>query len=162
MTGILPQLAADLGISPVTLRRAIAIGLVRAERRSPKKAEISPGERVYLREYWPLLSALRGALRSETRVQAAVLYGSQARGSAGPQSDVDIAVLAEAVEPRFLYDLKLRLSTRVGRTVEVIDLADAMASPRLRAQLLEDGRALVLRGDVDWRRLRKGIGRSHA
>ncbi len=162
MTGIVSQLAADLGVSPVTLRRAIAIGLVRAERPSPRKAEISVGERVYLREYWPLLSALRAALRSEPRVQVAVLYGSQARGSAGDSSDVDMAVLAGGAERGFLYELQTRLSAAVGREVAVTDLADAMASPRMRPQLLEDGRTLVQRGDIRWRQLRAAKGWRHA
>jgi predicted nucleotidyltransferase len=73
-----------------------------------------------------LVDALRDVLGSEPSVRAAYLFGSVARAEAGPESDVDVAVLLGDGEPRELQREGLRiegeLERRVGRTVQVVVL----------------------------------------
>ncbi len=79
-------------------------------------------------------------------VTLAYLYGSQARGDAGPLADVDVAVLFDASLPpdeRFRRVLLLagELGTRFRRNdVHVVDLAGA--PPLLRHRVYHDGRLL--------------------
>ena len=51
-------------------------------------------------------------------IVAAYLYGSVARGTAGARSDVDVAVLFEAVPPATLEGLPLDLENQIARRVE--------------------------------------------
>ena len=62
--------------------------------------------------------AIASQLHTYPQVQVAYLFGSQARGQAGPLSDVDVAVLLDSslTQPEML-DLQLRL---------MADLADAL------------------------------------
>ena len=62
---------------------------------------------------------LRELFRSQSSVQAAYLYGSVARGDAGPKSDVDVALLLAHGEPpensgRFAQLSKRASGTKVG------------------------------------------------
>ncbi len=69
------------------------------------------------------------------------VFGSLARGDAGPNSDVDILV---TLEPgRSLLDLialKQDLEDLLGRPVDVV--TEAAVSPYIRAQVLQDAVAL--------------------
>jgi predicted nucleotidyltransferase len=142
--------AAELGTTDRTLRRAVAQGLIRAERPSPRKLEISLRERHYLRRAWPLLSELRALLRTESSVSLAVLFGSQARGEADPGSDVDLLVKMRL--PGARKSVERRISAGLGRSAQLVDLADAEATPLLLAEVLRDGRVLVDRDD-SWSQL---------
>lgn len=147
----LTALAAELATTDRTLRRAVAQGLLRAERPSPRKLEISVEERVYLRRSWPLLSELRQALRTEPAVAFAALFGSAARGELRVGSDVDVLVaLRESADIRLLAS---RLSERVGLQLQIVSLEDAQRAPLLLAEVLGEGRVLVDRERV-WPRLR--------
>ncbi len=57
---------------------------------------------------------------------AAYLFGSAARGTAGPRSDIDVAVLYSATPPATIeglpLDLEGRLERLLGRPVQVVDL----------------------------------------
>ena len=143
----LQGLAAELQTTDRTLRRAVAQGLLRAERPSPRKLDISLAERVYLRRSWALLSSLREAMRTEPNVSFAALFGSRARGVEDDASDVDLLVaLREGADRWVLAD---RLSERVGVDVQIVDLDDALAAPLLLAEALREGRVLVDR-DAVW------------
>jgi predicted nucleotidyltransferase len=76
---------------------------------------------------------IRRALLERSDVRVAVLFGSQARGTAGPGSDVDIAVDAPGVD---LLDLGATLSSTLGRDVDVIALDEATI-PLLERLVLE-------------------------
>lgn len=154
----LRSLALDLGLPERTLRRAAAEGLVRGERVSPHKFRATLREQEYLRRQWPLLSSLRALLRTEPNVSFAALYGSQALGTAGPQSDVDLVVALRHDDLSRLADLSGRLSRALGRDVQTARLADARRSPALLADLLDHGRVLVDRDDT-WPRLQRGARR---
>lgn len=93
-----------------------------------------------------LLDALRTALgRDPDRVAAAYIYGSEARGEAGPESDVDVAVLYFDPPAPTLdsarFRLEAELEREVGRPVQVVVLNEA--SPDLVHRVLRDGQLLV-------------------
>ncbi|HWB68454.1 MAG TPA: nucleotidyltransferase domain-containing protein [Solirubrobacterales bacterium] len=88
------------------------------------------------------LSRLAAALDLDG-VAAVFLSGSQARGSAGPLSDVDLAVLMEPGAPA---SLRLKLASLAGAalgTGEVDVIALNGASPLLRHRVARDGRLLL-------------------
>jgi predicted nucleotidyltransferase len=152
-TDSLRVLARHLDVPERTLRRAAAQGLVHGERMSERRFRTSLREEAYLRSHWPLLSSLREALRTEPNVRLAVLFGSQATGTAVAGSDVD--VLVELADPSVarLAELTGRLEGRTGRDVQLVRLEDAERVPLLMSAALERGRVLVDRDDR-WPKLR--------
>jgi predicted nucleotidyltransferase len=89
----------------------------------------------------------------------AYLFGSRARGTAGPHSDVDVGVLFEEDPPPTLaglpLELEAELESRLGLPVQVIALNQAPAD--LVHRVLRDGR-LVLETDRS-RRIRFEVRR---
>ncbi len=81
-----------------------------------------------------LIDAVRRALHPRHDVRLALVFGSVARGAAGTDSDVDIAVDAPGVDR---LALARDLSLTIGREVDVVDLVDA-AFPLLAA-IVRDG-----------------------
>lgn len=69
-----------------------------------------------------LREKLGAALRGRADVRLALLFGSQARGTGRPDSDVDIAVDALGVDT---LSLAAELRVVVGRDVQVVELHDA-------------------------------------
>ena len=109
-------------------------------------------EEAYLRAHWPLLRELRDALRTEPNVRLALLFGSQAAGTATERSDVDLVVaLADPTASR-VAELAGRLERRIRRNVQLVRLEDAEQVPVLMADVLERGRVLVDR-DGRWQLL---------
>jgi len=85
-----------------------------------------------------LREAVHEALPEATHIY---LFGSLARGPGGPESDVDLAVLAaEPLAPERLAEAREALSERLRRDVDLVDLA--RASTVLRAQVVSTGRVL--------------------
>lgn len=158
----LRTLADDLGVDERTLRRAAGQGTVRAERLSPRKLRIAPGETNYLRRRWPMLAALRGALRTEPNVAFALLFGSAARGDDGADSDLDLIVALRDPSLDGMVELQARLERRLGREVDVLSVEAASSNDLLISMAVEDGRVLVdridlwpgLRSELDTRRRR--------
>lgn len=145
----LRTLARHLDVPERTLRRAAAEGLIRGERTSPRRFRSSLREEAYLRRYWPLLSELRDALRTEPNVRLAVLFGSLATGQGTARSDVDLLVLLRDAAAARVAELASRLERRLGRKVQLVRLPDAERAPVLMAAALEQGRVLVDR-DGRW------------
>lgn len=83
--------------------------------------------------------------RGEPSVVAVYLFGSTARQAAGPDSDVDVAVLFDPTPaPRLAgprFHLEGALERELGRRVDLVVLNDAPADLRIR--VLRDGRVLV-------------------
>ena len=77
---------------------------------------------------------IRHALAGRADVRLAILFGSQARGTAGDDSDIDIAVDAPGVD---LLDLGAMLMQAFDREVDVVPLDDP--SIPLLEQLIRDG-----------------------
>jgi predicted nucleotidyltransferase len=152
MTG-LGLLAEEVGVSERTLRRAVGVGTLRGGRSTPRKLELSLGERDYVRRSWGLVSALRAALRTESNVRFALLFGSAATGADVRGSDVDVLVdLRDGSFERFL-DLAAKLGRLTGRRIDLTQLEDAESEPSFLAHVLADGRVLVDREGL-WPSLR--------
>ncbi len=149
----LALLARELGVHERTLRRAVAAGSLRAARPSPRTLDISLSEREYVRRSWKLLSALRAALRTEQNVRFALLFGSVARGTSAPGSDVDVLVALRDGRLERVVELSARLTGATGRRVDVVRLEDAVSEPSFLADVIADGRVLADREGL-WPRLR--------
>ena len=149
----LALLAREVGVHERTLRRAIAEGSLRGVRPSPRTLAVSLSEREYVRRSWKLLSTLRGALRTEHNVRFALLFGSVARGTAAPGSDVDVLVALRDPDLARVVELSNKLTASTGRRVDVIRLEDAESEPSFLADVIVDGRVLVDREGL-WPRLR--------
>jgi predicted nucleotidyltransferase len=75
---------------------------------------------------------------------AIYLFGSVASGEAGPESDVDLALLNDGkIDPVALWDVAGELANIVDRHVDLVDLR--MASTVLQHQILTKGRRLFAR-----------------
>lgn len=154
MSTVLAQLAEEVGTSERTLRRAVIQGTLHGTRPSPRTLDLPLSERRYVRRAWPLIAALRAALRTEPNVRFALLYGSVAAGEDTPGSDVDVLVSLRDPDFSKLVALEWRLAQRVGRDVEVVRLEDAERKPSFLELALDGGRVLVDRAGM-WPRLRR-------
>jgi predicted nucleotidyltransferase len=139
----LALLADEVGVHERTLRRAVAEGSLRAARPTPRTLQMPLSERQYVRRSWPLLSALRTALRTEHNVRFALLFGSAARGTDTPGSDVDVLVAVRDRSLDRIVDLAVKLTEAAGRRVDVVRLEDARSEPSFLADVVADGRVLV-------------------
>lgn len=84
------------------------------------------------------LNQLRAALPELLGVW---VFGSEAAGVAGPESDLDLAVLLpHRAPPEALWALAQTLAARLGREVDLVDLAQA--STVLQHQVVSQGRRL--------------------
>lgn len=146
-------LAPEVGVHERTLLRAVTEGSLRAVRPSPRTLHMPLSERQYVRRSWKLLSALKTPLRTEHNVRCALLFGSAARGTAGPESDVDVLVALRDPRLERIVDLSAKLTAATGRRVDVVRLEDAQTEPSLLADVIADGRVLVDRKEL-WPRLR--------
>lgn len=136
------------------MRRVVADGAVRCERLGPRRCRIDERERSYLLTHWSLLSGLRRALRTETNVRLAVIYGSVARGQDTPDSDIDLLVSLATDRPDAAVGLAVRLERALGREVDVARLNRVSANaPLLLLQAIVEGR-VVLDRDGQWPQLR--------
>jgi len=152
---VFDSLAAELGVSGRSLRRAVERGTIRARRLSPRRIELSFGERHYLETYWELLSRLVSLLRTHRNVRLAVVYGSVARGDDRPESDLDLLVSFAREEAQTAASLAVALGEEIGRRVQVVSLATVRRSPLLLLDIPREGRVLVDR-DEEWRALAQG------
>lgn len=91
-----------------------------------------------LREFFRARAASEG-------IAAAWLFGSVARGTARPDSDVDVGVLFREDPPRNLagyrFDLEAELESALGSSVQLVVLNRAPADLAIR--VLRDGKLLV-------------------
>lgn len=95
-----------------------------------------------------LLTALRDRLTPETDVLVAYVYGSHARGTAGPLSDVDVGVLLNEGSDYFQRRVDL---TRAVAEVTGDDAADVVvlndAPIALSYRVLRDGKVILSRDE---------------
>jgi predicted nucleotidyltransferase len=149
----LALLAEEVGVSERTLRRAVNQGSLRARRLTPRTLDLPLPERQYIRRSWRLVAALRKALRTETNVRCAILFGSAAEGTDIASSDADVLVALRDPSIERVVDLSERLTAAVGRSVDVVRLGDVEDDPAFLADVLEAGRVLVDRDGL-WPPLR--------
>lgn len=92
-----------------------------------------------------IVEALVAELRGEARLAAAYLFGSVARGTARPGSDVDVGLLYTAPPGASLLEQPFaragELSERLGRRVELVLMNGA--PPDLVHRILRDGILLI-------------------
>jgi len=143
----LELLADELQVSERTLRRAINQETLHGRRRSPRRLEISAAEKRYARRAWHVLAALRAALRTESNVRFALLFGSVARGDDHPHSDIDLLVEMRDDSLDRAVDLSAKLEGLTGRRVDVVPIGSVEAAPALLADAVAEGRVLVDRDD---------------
>jgi predicted nucleotidyltransferase len=146
---VFASLAAELGVSERSLRRAANRGTIRAQRLSPRRSEFSFAERHYVETHWKLLSKLLSLLRTRPNVRLAVVFGSVSRGDDRPRSDVDLLVSFAREEAHTAASLGATLAEEMGRRVQVVSLSTARRTPLLLVDVLRDGRVLVDRDD-EW------------
>ena len=82
----------------------------------------------------PALQEIQRVLRGRPDVRLAIVFGSRARGTARPDSDVDVAVHAPGVD---LFELGAALSRATGHEVDVVTLDD-LGIPLL-GRVVEEG-----------------------
>lgn len=87
------------------------------------------------------------------RVIAIYRFGSSVDGTSGPESDLDLAVLAEApLDPVVRFDLQERLAVVLRQPIDLVDLRSA--SPVMAIQVVANGLLLyddhsAIRGDFE-------------
>lgn len=90
------------------------------------------------------MKGLRRALADDPRIDYALLFGSSARGTAHPGSDLDVAVGLRPparLGPREIGELVSRLEGAAGRAVDLLLLDEA--PPSVAYRVFRDGRILV-------------------
>jgi len=95
-----------------------------------------------------LMERLRHRIGSLPEVKLAVLFGSHARGTAGPRSDVDLGLLLEPDTRSARLHIEAELGRAAGRSIDVIYLDEA--PPLLRFEISKDGLVLLEREDGLW------------
>ena len=97
----------------------------------------------------PELAALADRLSGEADVRLAIVFGSVAAGTAGFDSDVDLAVMLDRRMDAARRMALLQLVAEVtGRPVDLVDLRDAGVAVMRAA--LEEGRMLLCRDRRDY------------
>ena len=99
-----------------------------------------------------LIDRLASALSDIPGIRLAVLFGSMARGTTTPGSDVDVGILfaADSTDARRLAGAAL--GRAVMRDLDVVSLEEA--SPHLRFEIARDGRPLFQADPHVWSEFR--------
>jgi predicted nucleotidyltransferase len=91
-----------------------------------------------------LVSQLLSALKAESNVEVAVLFGATARSArVEVGSDVDLVVGLRRSRPGALEALSHRLAERLRVDIDLVPLGVVLRSPSFLAELLRDGRPVV-------------------
>lgn len=101
--------------------------------------------------------AIREAVREIPGISVLVVFGSRARGTHRPDSDLDVAVLPESADSRDRRRLQSRVAVALAELapegrVDVV-LVDE-ATDVLRQRIMETGRILLNRDNEAWKELR--------
>jgi len=81
-----------------------------------------------------------------------MLFGSIAKGTDTPSSDVDLIVDLDSQDPLAIRKLRQRLAEKVARPLDLFLLSDLEAEPETLLPILSDARPVVDRAGV-WPRL---------
>lgn len=93
------------------------------------------------------LSRVHDFLAKQPDIMLAVVFGSMARGEAGPDSDLDLAIYADPAPLSARRKLALigELSKITGRPVDLVDLRTA--DVLIRREALTSGKRIFARND---------------
>jgi predicted nucleotidyltransferase len=100
---------------------------------------------------------IRAAVEGIPGISVLAVFGSRARGTQRPDSDLDVAVLPDSEDPTVRRRLQASIAVALadlapeGR-VDVVFLDEA--TDVLRQRIMETGRALICRDPEAWRDLR--------
>lgn len=134
--------AHELSVNPVEVAHTLGVHTRLAQAARPAQHN---GMELPTHDPHGLANQLTPLLTDEPAVIYAYLFGSVARGDAGPRSDVDIAVLTpDEIEPGLLKPLtrlKLNLEDALGRRVDLVHLNQV--PPDLVHRVLRDGLLLI-------------------
>ena len=89
-------------------------------------------------EYKDLLSKFKKEFGSQYGIRELGIFGSVARGEQKDESDLDVFVSLEKVEPFILFDLKELLESFCKCKVDLVRLRDSLR-PTLKENILKDG-----------------------
>lgn len=95
-----------------------------------------------------LVARLRERMGDWPELQMAILFGSTARGTDRPGSDVDLGILLEPYSPAVRFEVEAQLGRAARRPVHVILLDEA--PPLLRFEITRDGSLLFEREKGLW------------
>lgn len=126
-------------------RRPASRGWSLQGQRRPRRHASSAPNGAYNRLVLPIAPRLADVLSAHPDVAAAYVFGSVARGTAQPESDIDIAVLFTTPPPHTLdsarFALAGELEAALGTPVDLVVLNDAPVDLSIR--VLRQGRLVV-------------------
>ena len=85
-----------------------------------------------------LLKKYMNILKSEYGITSLSLFGSTARGSQNPNSDIDLFVDTKTPNPFLLMDAKEFLENETGSSVDIVRNHQNL-NPKLKKRILKDG-----------------------
>jgi predicted nucleotidyltransferase len=91
------------------------------------------------------LRALVAQAEDDRDVLAVILFGSQARGDAGPGSDIDVCTVLEGGAPSAIEMGRKRLDYLAGRDLDVTIFQQLPLY--IRSRVLKEGRVLFVRDE---------------
>lgn len=83
------------------------------------------------------LQKIQEVLLKKTKPLAIILFGSYSRNTQNKDSDIDIAIKAEKVDKKIIFDLRQELEELTSKDVDLIDLDDI--SDSFRYEILMNG-----------------------
>lgn len=131
------------------LRRMTEIGALRREDEGGRSYYVAEQEHPAWRAWILLLRSsarpaevLREALVDAEGIEAAFIFGSQARGDTRPDSDVDLFLIGSKAARDEIGDLLLEAEFLLGRELDVIGSSEEQLAERVRAGNWFVGRVL--------------------
>ena len=87
-----------------------------------------------------LLNKVQEVLLKQTNPLAIILFGSYSRNTQNVDSDIDIAIKAEKLDRKMLFNLKQELEEITSKDIDLIDLDNI--SDSFRYEILMNGKLL--------------------
>ena len=89
-----------------------------------------------------VFDAHKAVLQNKFHVESIAIFGSVLRGTAGPDSDVDILVRYQKIPGLFAFlDLKQYLETIMGRSVDLV--TEGALKKQLREEIMQEAVRVV-------------------
>jgi hypothetical protein len=154
------RLAGEMGVTERSVRRLMALGVIRKARLTPRCTRVHEREREYLRRRWPQLAEVRRELRTCHIVRLAVLFGPAARDpDAWEERPLDVYVERLGDSWAGEQEIRRRLALCTGQEVRVHEGSrrPLQTAPLWLLDVFKDGRVLIDRDGL-WAQCRKMRG----